>query len=117
ADHDERQRRTAPRRFATLHPAGQGYVRNAGWTHARGARQGLVRRELVAGWRQQGHVDRQRGGQLMLSCVAERVYWLGRYLERVENAARLINVYSQMLFDLPTGSHLGWGILIDITGC
>lgn len=53
----------------------------------------------------------------MLSSVAERVYWLGRYLERVENAARLINVYSQMLFDLPTGSHLGWGILIDITGC
>ena len=53
----------------------------------------------------------------MLSSVAERVYWLGRYLERVENGARLINVYSQMLFDLPTGSHLGWGILIDITGC
>lgn len=53
----------------------------------------------------------------MLSSVAERVYWLGRYLERVENAARLINVYSAMLFDLPTGSHLGWNILIDITGC
>jgi uncharacterized alpha-E superfamily protein len=53
----------------------------------------------------------------MLSSVAERVYWLGRYLERVENAARLINVYSQMLFDLPTGSHLGWGILLDINGC
>ena len=53
----------------------------------------------------------------MLSSVAERVYWLGRYLERVENAARLINVYSAMLFDLPSGSHLGWGILIDITGC
>lgn len=53
----------------------------------------------------------------MLSSVAERVYWLGRYLERCENAARLINVYSAMLFDLPTGSHLGWGILIDIAGC
>lgn len=53
----------------------------------------------------------------MLSSVAERVYWLGRYLERVENAARLINVYSGMLLDLPSGSHIGWGILIDITGC
>jgi uncharacterized alpha-E superfamily protein len=53
----------------------------------------------------------------MLSSVAERVYWLGRYLERVENAARLINVYSAMLLDLPVGSHIGWGILIDITGC
>ena len=39
----------------------------------------------------------------MLSSVAERVYWLGRYLERVENTARLINVYSAMLFDLPIG--------------
>lgn len=53
----------------------------------------------------------------MLSSVAERVYWLGRYLERVENNARLMNVYSSMLFDLPSGTHIGWGILIDITGC
>jgi uncharacterized alpha-E superfamily protein len=53
----------------------------------------------------------------MLSSVAERVYWLGRYLERVENTARLMSVYSAMLFDLPSGTHIGWGILIDITGC
>lgn len=53
----------------------------------------------------------------MLSSVAERVYWLGRYLERVENTARLVNVYSTMLLDLPSGSHIGWSLLIDITGC
>jgi uncharacterized alpha-E superfamily protein len=53
----------------------------------------------------------------MLSSVAERVYWLGRYLERIENSARLMSVYSAMLFDLPSGTHIGWGILIDITGC
>jgi uncharacterized alpha-E superfamily protein len=53
----------------------------------------------------------------MLSSVAERVYWLGRYLERVENTARLVNVYSSMLLDLPSGSHIGWGLLVDITGC
>lgn len=53
----------------------------------------------------------------MLSSVAERVYWLGRYLERVENTARLMSVYSAMLFDLPSGTHIGWGILIDTTGC
>jgi len=53
----------------------------------------------------------------MLSSVAERVYWLGRYLERVENSARLINVYSSMLLDLPSGTQIGWGMLVDITGC
>jgi len=53
----------------------------------------------------------------MLSSVAERVYWLGRYLERVENTARLINVYSSMLLDLPSGSAIDWGLLVDITGC
>lgn len=53
----------------------------------------------------------------MLSSVAERVYWLGRYLERIENSARLMNVYSSMLLDLPRGSHIDWSGLIDISGC
>ena len=52
----------------------------------------------------------------MLSSVAERVYWLGRYMERVESSARLLDVYSSMLFDLPRGSHIDWGLLLDITG-
>lgn len=52
----------------------------------------------------------------MLSSVAERVYWLGRYLERAENSARLLKIYSAMLFDLPRGSKLDWGTLIDISG-
>ena len=52
----------------------------------------------------------------MLSSVAERVYWLGRYMERVENTARLIDVYSSMLFDMPKNSSIGWDVLLDITG-
>ncbi|MEX2367063.1 MAG: alpha-E domain-containing protein [Pseudohongiellaceae bacterium] len=52
----------------------------------------------------------------MLSSVAERVYWMGRYIERVENTARLLNVYSAMLFDLPRGTDIGWNTLVDITG-
>jgi uncharacterized alpha-E superfamily protein len=51
----------------------------------------------------------------MLSRVAERIYWLSRYMERCENTARLVNVYSTMLLDLPSHAPLGWGALIDIT--
>lgn len=53
----------------------------------------------------------------MLSRVAERIYWLGRYLERAENTARLINVYSTLLLDLPRGSKIGWQTLVEIAGC
>jgi uncharacterized alpha-E superfamily protein len=52
----------------------------------------------------------------MLSRVAERLYWLARYAERAENSARLINVYSNVLLDLPKGAKLGWGSLITIAG-
>ena len=39
----------------------------------------------------------------MLSRVAESIYWLGRFLERAENTARLINVNSNLMLDLPKG--------------
>jgi len=52
----------------------------------------------------------------MLSSVAERVYWLGRYMERVENSARLMDVYTAMLLDMPRDSSISWDILLDITG-
>ncbi len=52
----------------------------------------------------------------MLSRVAERVYWLGRYLERIENTARLVNVYGNVLLDLPRPAKLVWESLLAITG-
>lgn len=52
----------------------------------------------------------------MLSRVAERIYWLGRYMERGENVARMVNVNSNLLLDLPRGVRVGWGSLIDISG-
>lgn len=52
----------------------------------------------------------------MLSRVAERVYWMGRYLERVENSARLVAVYSEMLLDLPEEAGLNWSVPISILG-
>ena len=51
----------------------------------------------------------------MLSRVAERVYWLGRYLERVESTARLVNVYGNVLLDLPRPAKLIWKSLFAIT--
>ncbi|MEX0617581.1 MAG: alpha-E domain-containing protein [Pseudohongiellaceae bacterium] len=52
----------------------------------------------------------------MLSRVAQRVYWLARYLERAENTARLLNVFSTLLLDLPRGTKVGWHTLVEITG-
>ena len=37
----------------------------------------------------------------MLSRVAERIYWMARYLERAENTARIVNVNTNLLLDLP----------------
>ena len=51
----------------------------------------------------------------MLSRVAERMYWLGRYIERVENTARLISVNTNLVLDLPRVKHI-WASLISITG-
>jgi uncharacterized alpha-E superfamily protein len=52
----------------------------------------------------------------MLSRVAERIYWQARYLERAENTARLLSVFSTLLLDLPTGTKLSWQSLVEITG-
>jgi len=51
----------------------------------------------------------------MLSRVANRVYWMARYIERAENTARLINVNTHLLLDLPKRIRLGWEPMIDIT--
>lgn len=50
----------------------------------------------------------------MLSRVANNIFWLGRYLERVENTARLVNVNANLLLDLPKHIKLGWEPIVDI---
>ncbi len=50
----------------------------------------------------------------MLSKVAERVYWIARYMERVESTARLISIYDNLLFDLPRSVNIDWYNLIVI---
>lgn len=52
----------------------------------------------------------------MLSRVAERVYWLGRFLERAENTARLLLVRHNAVLDLPKEVQPGWGLLLEVLG-
>ncbi|MCC2658876.1 MAG: alpha-E protein [Panacagrimonas sp.] len=52
----------------------------------------------------------------MLSRVADDLYWFGRYLQRAENTARLINVNANLLLDLPKGMTMGWEPLVQIVG-
>src|SRR5450432_1190169 len=56
----------------------------------------------------------------MLSRVANLVYWMARYLERAENAARIVDVNAQLVLDLQ--SRLGaddprsWEPLVFVSG-
>ncbi len=51
-----------------------------------------------------------------LSKTAERTYWLGRYLERAENTARLLANESDLAFELGRSDEEGWQRLLTITG-
>ena len=42
----------------------------------------------------------------MLSRVAERLYWLGRYVERAENTARLVAVNNNLMLDMPSSADV-----------
>ena len=50
----------------------------------------------------------------MLSRLADNLYWFGRYLQRAENTARLINVNTILSMDLPRRVELGWEPLVDL---
>ena len=53
----------------------------------------------------------------MLARVASNLYWLNRYLQRVENTARLIRVHANLLMDLPGADPaVSWLPLVSITG-
>jgi len=53
----------------------------------------------------------------MLARVAENIYWLGRYLERVDGTVRLLNAHTNLLLDSPyTTASIGWTPLLAVTG-
>lgn len=49
----------------------------------------------------------------MLARVAEHLYWLGRYVERAEDTARLFDATVNLMLDLPTGSPLNWAASVE----
>ncbi len=50
----------------------------------------------------------------LLSRVAERLYWMARYLERAEDTARLVQSYNHLVMDIPADSSPGYEILVQI---
>jgi uncharacterized alpha-E superfamily protein len=55
-------------------------------------------------------------GTMLLSRVAESVYWAARYLERAEATARLVHVHTELFLDLPKSAGMGWAPLLAVTG-
>ena len=52
-------------------------------------------------------------GVALLSRVADALYWIGRYLERAEHTARLLDVHTGLALDAAT-SEAEWTELIDL---
>ena len=52
----------------------------------------------------------------LLSRVAESIYWMSRYMERVENTVRLIDVNWHLMLDLPHVQTNEWESLLHVSG-
>ncbi len=53
---------------------------------------------------------------MLLARMAEAVYWAGRYLERAEDTARIVQIHGESHVDLPVGEDVGWAPLVEIAG-
>jgi len=52
----------------------------------------------------------------LLSRVADRIYWAGRYIERAEDSSRVVRSFGDMLADLPTADAAQWSTLRTVAG-
>lgn len=53
---------------------------------------------------------------MLLSRVADSIYWMSRYLERAENIVRLLEVNLQRMLDLPQSEETEWEPLVAVMG-
>ncbi|HKY13511.1 MAG TPA: alpha-E domain-containing protein [Microthrixaceae bacterium] len=60
--------------------------------------------------------DPEEVATMLLSRVAENIYWAGRYLERAEATARLVKTHTELYVDLPLSAGVGWAPLLVVTG-
>ncbi len=52
----------------------------------------------------------------LLSRVADRIYWAARYIERAEDAARVLRSFSDVFADYPSSSNVRWSSLVAVAG-
>lgn len=53
---------------------------------------------------------------MLLSRLAEHLYWAGRYLERAEGTAQMVRATTELYLDLPRSVSIGWRPLLVVTG-
>ena len=53
---------------------------------------------------------------MLLSRVAESLYWSARYLERAEDTARVVLQHTNLIVDLPPSAGVTWEALLAVTG-
>jgi len=53
---------------------------------------------------------------MLLSRVADRIYWAARYIERAEDTARLVRAHGELMADLPPQLDARWEPLVAVVG-
>ena len=53
---------------------------------------------------------------MLLSRVADNLYWGARYLERAEDTARVVRSFTELILDMPRGVASSWEPLLSIIG-
>ncbi len=53
---------------------------------------------------------------MLLSRVADRIYWAARYIERAEDTARIVRAHAETTADLPAHVPVSWKPLVAVVG-